>query len=83
MLIAFKLKLLLACAAGFAGPIAVPLVSDIETHGAATEPAIVRVAPGGLSYREAGDFTRAGQQAEAPLRTMRFASRPFSVFRSR
>ncbi|MCP1745273.1 hypothetical protein ABIF65_006947 [Bradyrhizobium japonicum] len=60
MLIAFKLKMLLACAAGLAGPIAVaPLVSDMAVHGPATEPAIVRVAPGGLSYREAGDFTRA------------------------
>src|SRR3954471_7321197 len=81
MLIAFKLKLLLACAAGLAGPIAVaPLVSDIGTHGTATEPAIVRVAPGSLSYREAGDFTRAGQQAEAPLRAMRF-ERPLHIMR--
>src|SRR3954468_17055243 len=81
MLIAFKLKLLLACAAGLAGPIAVaPLVSDIRTHGTATEPGIVRVAPGSLSYREAGDFTRGGQQAEAPLRTMRF-ERPLQIMR--
>ncbi|MBW8857232.1 MAG: SUMF1/EgtB/PvdO family nonheme iron enzyme, partial [Bradyrhizobium sp.] len=81
MLIAFKLKLLLACAAGLAGPIAVaPLVSDIVPRSTATEPAIVRVAAGGLSYREAGDFTRAGQQAEAPLRTMRF-ERPLYIMR--
>ncbi|MFL6810568.1 MAG: SUMF1/EgtB/PvdO family nonheme iron enzyme [Bradyrhizobium canariense] len=81
MLIAFKLKLLLACAAGLAGPIAVaPLVSDIRTHGTATEPAIIRVAPGSLSYREAGDFTRAGQQAEAPLSAMRF-ERPLHIMR--
>ncbi|MET4481853.1 hypothetical protein ABIB66_006414 [Bradyrhizobium sp. F1.13.3] len=73
MLIAFKLKLFLACAAGLAGPIAVaPLVSDIGPGGTVTEPAIVRVAPGSLSYREAGDFTRGGQQAEAPLSAMRF-----------
>lgn len=82
MLIAFKLKLLLACAAGLAGPIAmVPLVSDITVHGTASEPALVRVAPGGLSYREAGDFTRGGQQAEAPLRTLRF-ERPLRVMRN-
>lgn len=81
MLIAFKLKLLLACAAGLAGPIAVaPLVSDMAVHGTATEPAIVRVAPGGLSYREAGDFTRAGLQAEVPLRAMRF-NRPLHIMR--
>ncbi|WBL77482.1 formylglycine-generating enzyme family protein [Bradyrhizobium xenonodulans] len=82
MLIAFKLKLLLACAAGLAGPIAMaPLVSDITVHGTASEPALVRVAPGGLSYREAGDFTRGGQQAEAPLRTLRF-ERPLRVMRN-
>jgi formylglycine-generating enzyme required for sulfatase activity len=81
MLIAFKLKLLLACAAGLAGPIAMaPLVSDIGVHGTAAEPAIVRVAPGDLPYREAGDFTRGGQQAEAPLRAMRF-ERPLHIMR--
>jgi formylglycine-generating enzyme required for sulfatase activity len=81
MLIAFKLKLLLACAAGLAGPIAVvPLVTDMAVRGTATEPAIVRVAPGNLSYREAGDFTRAGQQAEVPLRAMRFA-KPLYIMR--
>jgi formylglycine-generating enzyme required for sulfatase activity len=81
MLIAFKLKLALACAAGLAGPIAVaPMVSDIALHGTAAEPAIVKIAPGNLSYREAGDFTRAGKQAEAPLRTMLF-SRPLHIMR--
>jgi formylglycine-generating enzyme required for sulfatase activity len=81
MLIAFKLKLLLACAAGLAGPIAVaPLVSDMAVHGTAAEPAIVRIAPGSFSYREAGDFTRAGQQAEAPLRAMRF-TKPLHIMR--
>jgi len=81
MLIAFKLKLALACAAGLAGPIAVaPLVSDIAVHGTAAEPSIVKIAPGNLSYREAGDFTRAGQQADAPLRAMQF-SRPLHIMR--
>jgi formylglycine-generating enzyme required for sulfatase activity len=81
MLIAFKLKLALACVAGLAGPVAVaPLVSDMSIHGTAAEPAIVRVAPGELSYREAGDFTRAGRQAEAPLRALRF-DRPLHIMR--
>src|SRR4051812_47771590 len=81
MLIAFKLKLALACAAGLAGPVAVaPLVSDMAVHGTAAEPAVVTVAPGSLSYREAGDFMRAGQQAEAPLRAMRF-ERPLHIMR--
>ncbi|MEY9256517.1 hypothetical protein ABH990_007515 [Bradyrhizobium ottawaense] len=82
MLIAFKLKLALACAAGLAGPIAMaPLVSDMTVHGTASEPAIVRVAAGSLSYREAGDFTRGGQQAEAPLRAMR-VDRPLHIMRN-
>ncbi|MCP3396824.1 SUMF1/EgtB/PvdO family nonheme iron enzyme [Bradyrhizobium sp. CCGB20] len=81
MWIAFKLKLLLACAAGLAGPIAMaPLVTEITVHGTATEPTIIRVAPGDLSYREAGDFTRGGQQAEVPLRAMRF-NRPLHIMR--
>ena len=81
MLIAFKLKLALACAAGLAGPFAVaPLVSDVAIHGTATEPAIIEIAPGDFSYREAGDFTRSGQQAEAPLRAMRF-DRPLHIMR--
>ncbi len=74
MLIAFKLKLALACAAGLAGPMALaPLVSDITTRGPAGEPAIVEIAPGSFAYRAAGDFTQAGQQAEAPLRNLHFA----------
>ncbi|SCB30092.1 Formylglycine-generating enzyme, required for sulfatase activity, contains SUMF1/FGE domain [Bradyrhizobium shewense] len=82
MLIAFKLKLALACAAGLAGPIAMaPLVSDMTVRGTASEPAIVRVAAGSLSYREAGDFTRGGQQAEAPLRAMR-VDRPLHIMRN-
>lgn len=81
MLIAFKLKLALACAAGFAGPLAVaPLVSEITTNGAQGEPAIVEIASGNFAYREAGDFTRAGQQAEAPLRTLQF-TRPLHIMR--
>jgi formylglycine-generating enzyme required for sulfatase activity len=81
MLIAFKLKLALACVAGLAGPIAMaPLVSDMAVHGTTAEPAIVSIAPGSFSYREAGDFTRAGRQAEAPLRAMRFA-KPLHIMR--
>lgn len=79
MLIAFKLKLALACAAGLAGPLAVaPLVSEVTTHHAGGEPAMVEIAAGSFSYREAGDFTRGGQQAEAPLRTVR-RDRPLHI----
>ncbi|MGX4769510.1 SUMF1/EgtB/PvdO family nonheme iron enzyme [Bradyrhizobium guangdongense] len=81
MLIAFKLKLVLACAAGFAGPLAVaPLVSEMTAHGTQSEPAIVEIAAGSFAYREAGDFTRGGQQAEAPLRTLQF-DKPLHIMR--
>ena len=80
MLIAFKLKLALACAAGLAGPMAIaPLVSD-ATRGAVTSgaPAIVEIAAGHLSYRASGDFTRGGHQAEAPLVSVRRA-KPLAI----
>ncbi len=88
MLIAFKLKLALACAAGLAGPLAIrlalplaiaPLVSDhAMRNGAGLEPAMVELAPGALSYRAAGEFTRDGKVVEAPLVSVRFA-RPLSI----
>ncbi len=81
MLIAFKLKLAMACVAGFAGPLAVaPLVSEMTTHGTQGEPAVIDIPQGSFAYREAGDFTRAGQQAEAPLQTLQF-TRPLRIMR--
>lgn len=81
MLIAFKLKLALACAAGLAGPLAVaPLLSDGGSPDEAMRDrqAMVELHPGAVSYRVAGDFTRAGKQAEAPLVSVRF-ERPLSI----
>jgi formylglycine-generating enzyme required for sulfatase activity len=79
MLTAFKLKLALACVAGLATPMAVaPLVAGLSTHGALEEPPVVEIAAGSLSYRVAGDFTRDGRQAEAPMRTLRFA-KPLAI----
>jgi formylglycine-generating enzyme required for sulfatase activity len=75
MLIAFKLKLVLACVAGLAGPLALaPLLSDVEFRGGANgiEQAIVEVRAGNVAYRVAGDFTRNGKQAAAPLRQITF-----------
>ncbi|MDE2376126.1 SUMF1/EgtB/PvdO family nonheme iron enzyme [Bradyrhizobium sp.] len=73
MLIAFKLKLAVACAAGLAGPLALaPLVSDVANRRAGDGPALVEIAPGAMSYRAAGDFTRGNRQAEAPLVSLRF-----------
>ncbi|MCP4618146.1 MAG: formylglycine-generating enzyme family protein [Bradyrhizobium sp.] len=75
MLIAFKLKLVLACVAGLAGPLAIaPLLPDAEFRGGAdgTEQAIMEVRAGNVAYRVAGDFTRNGRQAAAPLRHIGF-----------
>ena len=75
MLIAFKLKLAAACVAGLAGPLAVaPLLPDAGLRGDAggTEQAIVEVRAGNMAYRVAGDFTRNGKQAAAPLRQITF-----------
>jgi formylglycine-generating enzyme required for sulfatase activity len=81
MLFAFKLKLLVVCAAGLAGPIAVlPLVPGPNVNHQIGEPALVRVAAGSFVYREAGDFTRGGRQAEAPLRRLRF-EQPLDIMR--
>lgn len=81
MLIAFKIKLLLACAAGLAGPLAVaPLVMehDVVDIGLRDSQAIVELHPGSASYRVNGDFTRAGRQAAAPLIQVRL-SRPLAI----
>ena len=70
MLIAFKLKIALACVAGLASPLAVaPLVMENAAAGAdlRDRQAIVELQAGSMSYRVNGDFTRAGKQAAAPL----------------
>lgn len=88
MLIAFKLKIAslkiaMACAAGLAGPLAVtPLLSEsvppvTALHG---EQTIVDLRSGTVSYRLAGDFTRAGRPAEAPLVSLHF-ERPLSIMK--
>jgi formylglycine-generating enzyme required for sulfatase activity len=82
-LIAFKLKIALVCAAGFAGPLAVgPLLTEKGSPDAVLhdQEAIVELQPGTVSYRMAGDFTRAGKQAEAPLLAVRFA-KPLSIMK--
>lgn len=75
MLIAFKLKIVIACVAGLAGPLAVaPLLRDADIRGGAdgTAQTFVVVRAGNVAYRVAGDFTRNGKQAAAPLRQVRF-----------
>jgi formylglycine-generating enzyme required for sulfatase activity len=83
MLIAFKLKLALVCAAGLAGPLAVaPLFDDSGTldAGLRDRQTFVELQPGTVSYRAAGDFTRAGKQAASPLVTVRFNT-PLTIMR--
>src|SRR5215475_5438107 len=83
MLIAFKLKLAFACVAGLAGPLAVaPLLSDAGFRGGASgaERAIVEVRAGNVAYRVAGDFTRSGKQAAAPLRQITF-EKPLAIMK--
>jgi formylglycine-generating enzyme required for sulfatase activity len=83
MLIAFKLKLALVCAAGFVAPLAVaPLLIENGSPDAALrdQQAIVELHRGTVSYRVAGDFTRAGKQAEAPLAQIRFAD-PLAIMK--
>ena len=70
MLIAIKLKLALACAAGLIGPLLVaPLVMERDggNPGLRDQQAVVELHPGSASYRVNGDFTHAGKQAAAPL----------------
>ncbi|SDK27563.1 MULTISPECIES: SUMF1/EgtB/PvdO family nonheme iron enzyme [Bradyrhizobium] len=70
MLIAFKIKFALACAAGLAGPLAVaPLVMENSALDAnlRDRQAIVELHSGSSPYRVNGDFTHAGKQASAPL----------------
>jgi formylglycine-generating enzyme required for sulfatase activity len=86
MLIAFKLKIAslkiaMACAAGLAGPLAVtPLLSENVPPVTALrgEQTVVDLRSGTVSYRVAGDFTRAGKPAEAPLVSLRI-ERPLSI----
>jgi formylglycine-generating enzyme required for sulfatase activity len=83
MLIALKFKLALACAAGLAGPLAItPLLTDAGSVGASLRDrhAIVELQPGTVSWRAAGDFTRAARQAEAPVESVRFM-RPLAIMK--
>jgi hypothetical protein len=82
MLVAFKLKIALACAAGLAGPFAVaPLLSDLARHEVApSEQSIIDVKPGAMFYRVAGDFIQSGKPAEAPLSMLRFVA-PLTIMK--
>jgi len=83
MLLAFKFKLVLACAAGLAGPLAMaPLVGGIATEpvGPAGAPVVIELAPRNFTYRPAGDFIRAGHPATPRLLTTRL-ERPLAIMK--
>jgi len=80
MLLALKIKLALAVAAGFATPLAVaPLVIDRATDRALdARQAMVEIVAGSVEYRLSGEFTRDGKQVEAPKVLLGF-ERPLAI----
>ncbi|WP_420135205.1 formylglycine-generating enzyme family protein [Rhodopseudomonas sp.] len=81
MLLAFKLKIAIAVATGFVTPLAVTpfLVEPAHLdHALESRQAIVEVAPGTMSYRLPGEFTRDGKQIEAPRVELRI-DRPLAL----
>lgn len=83
MLLASKLKIAVLAAAVFAIPVAVTRAlpgANREIAAIRDQPALVELQPGTLRYRSAGDFTRAGKPAEAPLVTIRIAQ-PITIMK--
>ncbi|CCD95205.1 putative nitrate reductase, nirV-like; signal peptide [Bradyrhizobium sp. ORS 375] len=80
MLLAFKIKIALACIVGVAGPTAIaPMVARLQDPvTSVAEPALVEIAPGTINYRESGDHVRDGRQAESPITAIRF-DRPLTI----
>jgi formylglycine-generating enzyme required for sulfatase activity len=73
MIFALKLKLALAAAA-LAGPLAFSTVTPQlpgSTQGGISVPELVEIAPGAFAHRLAGDFSRSGKPANAPIVTVR------------
>jgi formylglycine-generating enzyme required for sulfatase activity len=84
MLPASKLKVVLLAAVVFAIPLAMTRAlpgANREIAAIKDQPALVELQPGTLRYRSAGDFTRAGKPAEAPLVTIRIAQ-PITIMKN-
>lgn len=82
MLFASNLKIALIAAAGFA-PFAMTTAMPGGNRDIAAfkdQPALIELAPGSVRYRAAGDFTRGGRPAEAPLATIRIA-KPLAIMK--
>src|SRR5215213_7089473 len=82
MLFGSNLKIILMVAG-----LAVPLVTTTAVPGEnrhiaafKDQPALIELAPGSVRYRVAGDFTRGGKPAEAPLATIRI-KRPLAIMK--
>jgi formylglycine-generating enzyme required for sulfatase activity len=83
MLLALKFKMLVIASAAFAGPLAITAAlpgGHRDIAAVRDQPALIELAPGKVRYRVAGDFTRAGKPAEAPLTTVQI-SQPLAIMK--
>jgi formylglycine-generating enzyme required for sulfatase activity len=81
MLLVSNIKMALLAAAGFAAQFAITAGLPGEVQEASGDrPAIIEVQRGSAQYRVAGEFTRAGKPADAPLVSTRIA-RPLAIMR--
>src|SRR5262245_27792626 len=74
MLLAMKLKVAMTAAA-LASPIALTMAPVASVSHRDTDAGITEIAASPFQYRSAGDFSRDGKPAEAPLRETRLAGR--------
>ena len=78
-----KIPVVMLAAAGFASPFAVSTSAPHHKSFTARleQPALIELPPGAVRYRVAGDFTRGGKPAEAPL-VMAHIERPIGIMRA-
>ncbi len=83
MLLASKLRIVFLAAVGLAVSLAMTTAlpgGPRDIAALKNGPTLVKLQPGTLRYRVAGDFTRAGKPAEAPLVTIRFVE-PIAIMK--
>jgi len=79
MLLAFKIKLAIACFIGIAGPTAMaPIIAELHWTDADLDVPLTEIAPGTMTYRDAGEHVRNDRQADAPLTVVSF-NRPITI----